>query len=112
MQDPLREVFGEFNRIAPGGILAGYNFTFDWSFLQEAFRKCEIKPDFDYHRIDIMSIGFPVALKDLQIQGLSLRHMCERFEIPRGRAHSALSDVRATYLLLRKLMEILERKEI
>lgn len=101
----LDEVLREFNEISPGGILIGYNFTFDWSFLERAFLKCKITPNFDYHRIDVMSIAYFKILDDPEAKELRLSRMCERFGIRRGREHSALEDARATYKLFLKLMK-------
>lgn len=102
---PLGEALDEFNKLSPGGILIGYNFTFDWSFLERAFLKFKITPNFDYHRIDVMSIAYFKILDDPEAKELRLSRMCERFGIRRGREHSALEDARATYKLFLKLMK-------
>ena len=39
-----------------------HNATFDWGFMNEAFRKTGIKDEMDYHRLDILSIAWAKGL--------------------------------------------------
>lgn len=86
--------------------LIGQNISFDWVFLDEAFRKTGVKNKMHYHRLDVMSMAFAKLYDDPQAQKFSLRALCDYFKVKNEKAHSALSDVRATFEVYKKLMGI------
>jgi DNA polymerase-3 subunit epsilon len=96
---PLRVALREFASFSAGGMLAAYNISFDWPFLDAALRAQGVAPTFDYHRFDV----FSVALDYLHERGEScertLSAMCKRFGIP-APVHRALGDARAAMRLL------------
>lgn len=87
-------------------IMVGQNVAFDSSFLDYAFTELGIKNEMHYHKLDTMSLAWAKLHRDETVNRFSLREMCERFDIKNERAHSALSDARATYELYKKLMEL------
>ena len=87
-------------------IMVGQNVAFDFSFLESAFAKTKLTNSMHYHRLDTISIAWAKLHKDPDLEHFSLREMCARFGIKNERAHTALSDARATFLLYKKLMEL------
>ena len=87
-------------------IMVGHNVAFDIGFLEYAFNKMKIKNTMHYHKLDTISLAWAKLHQDPKITHFSLREMCEHFGIKNERAHTALSDARATYELYKKLMEL------
>ena len=65
---PLKEVLLTLNKLAPGGLIAGFNVTFDWMFLEIAYRRLGIEPNFDYHKLDVLAIAWAQVLPDTTIK--------------------------------------------
>lgn len=86
--------------------LIGQNVSFDWVFLDEAFRKTGVKNEMHYHRLDVMSMAFAKLYDDPKAQKFSLRALCDYFGVKNEKAHSAMSDIRATFEIYKKLMGI------
>lgn len=87
-------------------IMVGQNVAFDSSFLEHAFAKTHIKNQMHYHKLDTISIAWAKFHRDTEFEHFSLREMCLRFSIVNNRAHTALSDARATYELYKKLIAL------
>lgn len=50
----LKEGIEQYVQKTKGCIFCAYNATFDWGFMNEAFRKTGVKDLMDYHRIDLL----------------------------------------------------------
>lgn len=87
-------------------IMVGHNIAFDAGFLEYAFNKTGISNTMHYHKLDTVSVAWAKMHRIPDMERFSLRELCERFGIKNERAHSALSDARATYMLYKKLMEL------
>ena len=87
-------------------IMVGHNVAFDAGFLEHAFSRTNIPNSMHYHKLDTISITWAKMHKEPDLEHFSLREMCVRFGIQNERAHTALSDARATYQLYKKLMEL------
>ena len=101
---PLKKVLEKIANIAPGGLITGWNVSFDWWFLDKAFRKFEIEPDFDHHRIDVMSIAYAKLYSQKKVTRLGLRKIAPYFGIRLTETHGAMVDIRTTYEIFKKLM--------
>lgn len=102
----IKTSLSEFAEIAPDAMLVGWNITFDWSFLVKAFDKHDIFPQFDYHRIDAMSVAYALLYKDEEVLSLGLRKVAKKYDIAMDpEFHGALEDANATYLILKELMK-------
>lgn len=87
-------------------IMVAHNVAFDSGFLEYAFSKVGIKNTMHYHKLDTISIAWAKLHKEPDLEHFSLRELCLRFGIKNERAHTALSDARATFELYKKLMEL------
>ncbi|MBI3888791.1 3'-5' exonuclease [Candidatus Nomurabacteria bacterium] len=102
----LKEAMKVFSEKVKNCIMVGHNVAFDAGFLEYAFNKTKISNTMHYHRLDTVSIAWAKMHNDPKLEHFSLRELCLLFGINNERAHTALSDARATYELYKKLMEL------
>ncbi|KKR43245.1 MAG: Exonuclease RNase T and DNA polymerase III [Parcubacteria group bacterium GW2011_GWF1_40_6] len=102
----LEEAMKIFSEKVKDCIMVGHNVAFDAGFLEYAFNKMKIMNTMHYHKLDTVSIAWAKLHREPDLDHFSLRELCERFDIKNERAHSALPDVRATYLLYKKMMAL------
>ena len=100
----LKEAMEKYSLKTKDAIFYAYNVSFDWGFMNEAFRKTGVKNLMDYHHIDLMSMAY-LKLKD-KINSLSLTSVSESFGIPKEPTpHIALNGAMQAYYLLKSLMK-------
>ncbi|MEK7669175.1 MAG: 3'-5' exonuclease [Patescibacteria group bacterium] len=98
----LKEAIQQYADKTKDAIFCAYNATFDWGFMNEAFRKTGVKDRMDYHRLDLLSIAWTKSLKDKE--KWSLKTACEIFDIPSEPAvHRAINGAMTAYELFKKL---------
>ena len=85
-------------------ILMGHNLAFDFAFLNEAFRRAGVNHVLNRVNIDTTSFARAVLRKEGPMR-FSLQALTEHFGIKNDKAHTALSDCRATLELYQKLLE-------
>ena len=102
----LEEALKIFLRKVKDCIMVGQNVSFDSGFLEYSLAKTKLKNSLHYHKLDTISIAWAKLHKQSDITHFSLRELCEYFEVKNERAHSALSDAQATFLLYKKLMKM------
>jgi DNA polymerase III alpha subunit (gram-positive type) len=100
----LKQALGKLAEKAKSGIMVGHNVAFDWVFLEKAFEETGVVPEFHYHKIDTIALAFAKLYNNPEAQKFSLRALCELLNIKNEKAHTALSDVRATFELYKKLL--------
>lgn len=101
----LKKVLEEVNRLAPGGMFAGFNVSFDRGFIDEGSREKGIPLNFDYHWLDVMSIAYKELFFDERLKRLGLHHVCQALGVPHEQAHTAMGDARATLEVYRHLRQ-------
>jgi len=89
---------------AKGAIMVGQNVSADVLFLQKELYRTGIENRMDYHRMDSMSVGYAFFHDDPNIERFSLRGLAERLGIENKNAHTALSDARTTYEVVKKIL--------
>ena len=102
----LPEAMKIFTEKAKESIMVGHNVAFDSGFLEYAFGQTGIQNLMHYHKLDTISIAWAKLHKSPDLEHFSLRELCARFGIVNEKAHTALSDARATFELYKKLMEL------
>ena len=99
----LRTSLIKLNKLVDGCILVGQNIAFDVAFLERALSEFNITPSFDRRKLELMSMAwFCVRNKDLN--GLSLKDLCNHFNISNIGAHGALTDCRRALGVYRSIM--------
>jgi oligoribonuclease (3'-5' exoribonuclease) len=98
---PVRQVLTEITALLPKGpkvVPAGQNVRMDVTFLERAFKACEMPFPFDYHVIDLATLYYAWSLVAGETaQALSLRQAATAAGLVSGPvAHRALADARLT----------------
>jgi DNA polymerase III alpha subunit (gram-positive type) len=98
----LKEAMQIYSNKTKDAVFYAYNVTFDWGFINEAFRQTGVDNKMDYHRFDIMSMVFAKYKKEMN--GVSLNDASAIFGIP-GEAfpHNALNGAKQALKVLKKL---------
>ncbi len=102
----LEDAMKTFAEKTEGAIFVAHNLTFDYGFVNAAFKKTSIENKMHYHKLDTIALAFGILHTNDDIGKLSLRALCEKFEIENKRAHSAFADAYATYEVFKKLMKL------
>ncbi|MEK7569663.1 MAG: 3'-5' exonuclease [Patescibacteria group bacterium] len=102
----LREAMETLNAKAKDCVMIAHNVAFDSLFIEAAFAKLGIANALHYHKLDTVSVAWAKLHREPDLEHFSLRELCLRFGIENPKAHTALSDARATYALYKKLMEL------
>lgn len=96
------EIYAEKTREA---IFCAYNATFDWGFMNDAFKKTEVKNEMDYHRLDLLSIAWASGLQ--KNEKWNLTTACEMFDVAsEPKIHRAINGAMVAYELFKKLQTI------
>lgn len=102
----LTEALTALSEKTKGAIMVAHNGAFDSAFLEQGFEKTAVKNQMHYHQLDTIPIAFAKLYAVPGVQKFSLKELCAYYGIENKKAHTALSDARATYELYRKLMGI------
>lgn len=102
----LREAIEDMAEKVKNAIMVGHNVAFDFAFLEKAFEETGVQNPMHYHKLDTISIAYAKLHNHKEVEKFSLRALCEYLEIENKRAHSALSDARATYEIFQKLINM------
>ena len=102
----LQEGMRQYAEKSAGAIFFAFNATFDWGFMNEAFRQTGVEDKMDYHRFDVMSIAF-IKLKDKGPKKWRLSEIAKYLGIPEEPLpHRALNGARTALAVYQKLLEI------
>lgn len=113
----VRQVLGELAALLPSDctvVPAGQNVRMDVTFLELAYRNCEIPYPFDYHVIDLATLFYAWSLVAGEtLPALSLRQSATTAGLldPEGVAHRALADARLTLQTFRHFIGRLAPRE-
>jgi len=100
---PLSEAIRAYIPKVEGAVFTGWNVTFDWRFMDAAFRKTAQVPTLDYHRLCIFSMAYD-RLHAAGLDSYSLDGVAKHFGLPgEPRPHLALNGARRAAEILRLL---------
>lgn len=102
----LADAMKELAKRTDGAVFVAHNITFDYGFVETAFKKTGIENKMHYHKIDTISLAFGILHTNDDIGKLSLRVLCEKYGIENKKAHSAFADAYALYEVFKKLMNL------
>lgn len=84
---PLKTALEHLALIASDSTMLAYNVSFDHSFLDKAYKDCDMATPFAYHRIDILSIAW-AKIPHSKVQSWKLRTICSYLNItPESKVH-------------------------
>ncbi len=90
-------------------IPAGHNIQFDLNFLRNLFPRWMFRNLLDYHPLDSMTLAQAINFQARKTKGkwlfpsVNLSTVCRVLKIDPGKAHDAISDVRASMAVYQKL---------
>jgi DNA polymerase III subunit epsilon len=102
----LEEAMKSFAEKTAGAVFVAHNATFDWSFVDAAFKATGVENKLYFQKLDTLSLAFAVLHNADDMSKLSLRVLCERYGIENLKAHSAYADAYATYEVFKKLLNL------
>jgi|SRR3989344_1900584 len=89
-----------------GAMMISHNITFDWPFLQHAFAKTKVLNKMLSVRLDLLSMAFAKLYHKEEVQRFNLKFLADYFGIKNENAHTAMSDIKASIEIYKKLLEI------
>lgn len=100
---PLADAMASYASKTAGAVFASYNVTFDWKFIEAAFKETGAANGMDYHRFCIMSAAWD-RLRDAGGRSVKLDALSLHLGIPEEpKPHHALTGARQAYAAYRKL---------
>lgn len=88
-------------------VFLAHPLTFDWGFIDRAFKKTKIENPMDYHQLDIFSMAWMLLYEDDKLPKVTLTELARYFNIPpEPTPHRAINGARIAYDILKKLMEV------
>ena len=87
-----------------GTVMVAHNITFDWTFLEHAFREVGVEPKL-YRKLDSYSIAYAKFSNEPDVNKFSLKALAEYYGLKNEKAHTALADTRVTVDIFRELMK-------
>ncbi len=102
----IKDAIKIFSEKSEGTVFLAHNLLFDYSFIQKAFKNNNIENKLHFQKIDTLSMAFGILQNQNDLGKLSLRYLCEKFEIENKKAHSAFADAYALYGVFKKLLNL------
>ncbi len=102
----LKEAMTQYAAKTRGALFASWNITFDWQFVEEAFRLTGVRDGTDYHRLDVPSIAW-MFFRDRGLETFRLEKVCEFFGIPpEPSPHRGINGAMKAYEVLRRIVNM------
>ena len=102
----LEDAMKEFGKKTDNAVFVAHNITFDFGFVETAFKKTGIENKMHFYKLDTLSLAFGILHTNDDPGKLSLRVLSEKYGIENKKAHSAFADAYATYEVFKKMMNI------
>lgn len=102
----LEQAMKQVQEKTAGAIMAGQNVHFDFKFLDAAFKQLGLENKMHYHKIDLIPMFFAKTYHDEKVRYYNLEALANYYGVKNDKAHSALADIRTTFEIYKKLLEI------
>jgi DNA polymerase III epsilon subunit family exonuclease len=102
----LEDAMKEFAKKTDGVVFVAHNITFDYGFIETAFKKTGIEDKMHFYKLDTLSLAFGILHTTDDPGKLSLRVLAEKYGVENKKAHSAFADAYATYEVFKKMMNL------
>lgn len=102
----LEAALREFVKLTEGATFVSHNLTFDFGFIDKAFKKTGVEHKMHYAKLDTISIAFARLYDIPQATAFSLKALAALFKIENKKAHTALADTLTLVEIYKKLMAI------
>lgn len=102
----IEDAMKSFAEKTEGAVFAAHNATFDYGFIEKAFKDTGVANKMHYHKLDTLSLAFAVQHSNDDIGKLSLGALCTKYGVENKKAHSAFADAYATYEVFKKMMNL------
>jgi DNA polymerase III epsilon subunit-like protein len=101
----LYSALGDIEEMCKGTTFISYNVSFDWSFIQEAYKKTKQRIPFDYHRLDLFTVAW-MNIPHEEMSSWKLKSVCEKLGIaPEPEIHRAQNGAMCGYDVYRSLLD-------
>ncbi len=87
-------------------MMVGQNVNFDWNFIQAAFKKCGLENKMFFQKLDLIPMAFTKSYHETGLERFNLEALANYFDVKSETFHSALADVRTTFNIYKKVLEI------
>lgn len=102
----IQDAMKLFAEKTEGSIFVAHNLTFDYGFIDRAFKNTGVENKMHFHKIDTIALAFGVLFNNDDMNKLSLKALTEYYGIENKKAHSAFADAYATYEVFKKLLKL------
>ncbi len=102
----LEDAMKLFAQKTEGAVFTAHNVTFDYGFIERAFKDTGVENKMHYHRLDTISMAIAMLHDQDDISRFSLKALTEYFGVENKKAHSAFADAYATYEIFKKLFKL------
>lgn len=103
----LKEAMERYQEKTRDSIFLAHPLTFDFNFIDRAFKKTGVENPMDYHQLDLFSMAWLATKDDELLPKVSLRALTEYFGLePEPHPHRAINGARLAYQILVKLARL------
>lgn len=102
----LEDAMKEFAKKTDNAVFVAHNITFDYGFVETAFKKTGLEDKMHFYKLDTLSLAFGILHTTDDPGKLALRTLAQKYGVENKKAHSAFADAYATYEVFKKMMNL------
>jgi ribonuclease T len=102
----LEDAMKEFAKKTDNAVFVAHNITFDYGFVEKAFKTTGIEDKMHFYKLDTLSLAFGILHTNDDPSKLALRVLAAKYGVENKKAHSAFADAYATYEVFKKMMNL------
>ncbi|MCH7552344.1 3'-5' exonuclease, partial [Patescibacteria group bacterium] len=101
---PLHKAIELYSDLTADAVFSSWNVTFDWSFMNDAFKKTGVPNSMDYHRIDLLTVAW-MALRKTDIERFNMGGIARHLSIAEEpMPHRAINGAMTGYEIFKQLV--------